>query len=160
MVLNAQAALRGSQAVVHNGETGVMTRAQPEKTVLVYDGGCPFCRHFAELSELRSGIPALEIVDGRADATLHQRLQHIGAPLSKGAVVLVGQRVLHGADAIHWLCAQMQPSAPLLRLLSRLLGDQQRSRRLYPLLLLARRAALACRGLPLDPADQPIGRPR
>lgn len=137
-----------------------MGRAQPETTVLVYDGGCPFCRHFAQLSELRSGIPALQIVDGRADATLLQRLQQIGTPLSRGAVVLVGERVLHGADAIHWLCAQMQPSTPLLKLLSRLLGEQQRSRRLYPLLLLARRLALACKGLPLDPADQAIGCPR
>ena len=42
---------------------------------LVYDGGCPFCRHFAELSELRSGIAGLEIRDGRADAELRRRLQ-------------------------------------------------------------------------------------
>lgn len=137
-----------------------MARAQPETTVLVYDGGCPFCRHFAELSELRSGIPALQIVDGRADQAMHQRLQKSGAPLRNGAVVLVGERILHGAEAIHWLCAQMQPSTPLLQLLSRLLGHTERSRRLYPLLLLARRVALACRGLPLDPADQPTWRSR
>ena len=34
---------------------------------LVFDGGCPICRHFAELSELRSGIPGLVIRDGRTD---------------------------------------------------------------------------------------------
>ena len=46
-----------------------MKDAIAQKTaVLVFDGGCPFCRHFAELSELRSGIAGLEIRDGRADA--------------------------------------------------------------------------------------------
>jgi hypothetical protein len=45
----------------------------------------------------------------------------------------------------------MQPSGPLLELLAPLLATPQRSRRLYPLLLLARRAALGLRGLPLDP---------
>jgi hypothetical protein len=42
--------------------------------VLVFDGGCPFCRHFAEVSELRSGIAGLTIVDGRADGNLRQSL--------------------------------------------------------------------------------------
>ncbi|MBM5801323.1 MAG: DUF393 domain-containing protein [Cyanobacteria bacterium K_DeepCast_35m_m2_023] len=123
--------------------------------VLVYDGGCPFCRHFAERSELCSGIAQLQIVDGRADRAMHQRLVAMRVPMRDGAVVLVGEQVLHGAEAIQWLCGQMQPSDALLALLSGLLRSRQRSQRLYPLLLLARRAALTLRGLPLDPGDQP-----
>jgi hypothetical protein len=119
--------------------------------LLVFDGGCPFCRHFAELSELRSGIPDLRIHDGRADAPLRQRLNAGGWALRDGAVLLVGDQVLHGAAAIQWLCARMTPSAALLRLLAPLLAGPARARRLYPLLLLARRAALAARGLPVDP---------
>jgi hypothetical protein len=45
----------------------------------------------------------------------------------------------------------MEPSAPLLRLLSPLFAERNRARRLYPLLLGARRLALGLRGLPLDP---------
>jgi predicted DCC family thiol-disulfide oxidoreductase YuxK len=122
--------------------------------VLVFDGGCPFCRHFAELSELRSGIPGLRIRDGRADHQLRRQLAAQGAPLRNGAVLLVDDQVLHGAAAIQWLCAQMTPSAALLRLLAPLLATTPQAERLYPLLLLARRCALAVRGLPLDP-DQP-----
>jgi hypothetical protein len=117
--------------------------------VLVFDGGCVFCRHFAELSELRSGIPGLQIRDGRSDHQLRRQLEASGAPLRDGAVLLVGDQVLHGAAAIQWLCARMTPSAALLRLLA-----PARAGRLYPLLLLARRCALAVRRLPLDP-DQP-----
>lgn len=119
--------------------------------VLVFDGGCPFCRHFAELSELRGGIPGLTIRDGRAETALRQELARRGFQLRDGAMVLDGERVLHGAAAITWLCERMAPSAALLRLLAPLLGDSRRSRELYPLLLLARRAALGLRRLPVDP---------
>ncbi len=128
--------------------------------LLVIDGGCVFCRHFAELSELRSGIPGLQIRDGRSDHALRRQLEQRGVLLRDGAIVVADNQLLHGAEAIAWLCAQMRPSAPLLELLVPLLATPQRSRRLYPLLLLARRAALALRGLPLDPnraADCPGG---
>ena len=111
-----------------------------------------FCRHFAELSELRSGIAGLTIRDGRADHTLRQLLNERGYRLRDGAVVLLGDRILHGAEAIQWLCERMTPSAALLQLLAPLLATPGRARRAYPLLLLARRLALAVRGLPLDPA--------
>ena len=124
--------------------------------VLVFDGGCPFCRHFAELAELRSGIPNLVIRDGRSDHELRRQLRQQGWDLSRGAVVLAEGRVLHGAEAIQWICSRLEPSAPLLQLLGPLLATPGRAKRLYPMLLLARRLALAVRGLPLDP-DQPAG---
>lgn len=124
--------------------------------MLVFDGGCLFCRHFAQLSELRSGIPGLQIRDGRADHALRRQLARRGYALSDGAVLLVGDRVWHGAEAIQWLCARMTPSAALLQLLAPLLATPARARRLYPLLLLARRGALALRGLPLDPELTPV----
>ena len=120
--------------------------------VLVFDGGCLFCRHFAELSELRSGIPGLQIRDGRADQALREQLERRGYRLRDGAMVLDGEQILHGAEAIAWLCRRMTPSAALLHLLAPLLADSRRARVMYPLLLVARRLALSLRGLPLDPA--------
>ena len=124
--------------------------------VLVFDGGCVFCRHFAELSALRSGIPELQIRDGRDDQDLRHQLAQRGFCLTDGAMVLVGDQVLHGAEAITWLCARMNPSPGLLQLLTPLFADAPRTLRLYPLLLLARRVALVARGLPVDP-DQDQG---
>lgn len=126
----------------------------PPLLLLVYDGGCPFCRHFALSSELRGGIPDLHIVDGRADTRLRRDLRERGLALAEGAVLLQGDRAWHGAEAVQHLCGLMLPSDPLLRLLVPLFNGASRSARLYPLLLGARRLALALKGLPLDP-DRP-----
>ncbi len=125
--------------------------------MLVFDGGCPFCRHFAELSELRSGIPGLRIRDGRGDGALREALAQRGFHLRDGAMVIDGVRVWHGAAALHWLCSRMEPSAALLRVLAPLMADGPRSQRLYPLLLLARRLALGLKGLPVDPGAESPG---
>lgn len=114
---------------------------------LVYDGGCPFCRSFAATSELRGGLPELEILDGRADQLLRQGLFRQGFDLADGAILIEGDKIWHGADAVNRLCEQMRPSDGLLKLLTGLFADRGRSQRLYPLLLVARRLALALQGL-------------
>ena len=40
-------------------------REMKEKLVFIYDGYCPFCNKFAELLELKSNVPALQIKDAR-----------------------------------------------------------------------------------------------
>jgi len=125
-----------------------------DNPVLVFDGGCPFCRHFAELCELRSGIAGLTIRDGRSDNDLRQQLAAQGFHLADGAMLLVGNQVLHGSDAVAWVCSRMQTGDLLLQLLSRLLRKRERAQQIYPALLLARQTALAIKGLPVDP-DRP-----
>ena len=128
---------------------------QPEHLRLVFDGGCPFCRCFAELSELKGGLPQLEIIDGRANDQLRQALKAQGYPLSGGAVLMVelegDTRMFHGPAAVALLCGQLRPSGELLGLLKMVFASRERTERLYPLLLWARRLALGWRGLPVDP---------
>jgi predicted DCC family thiol-disulfide oxidoreductase YuxK len=118
---------------------------------LVYDGGCPFCRQFALATELTGGIPQLELRDGRADHDLRSALKARGLDLARGAVLLDGDQAWHGAEAISELCRRRAPSGPLLQLLRGLFAVPSRTRRIYPLLLLARRLALQWKGLPEDP---------
>ena len=119
--------------------------------VLVYDGGCPFCRHFALRSELVGGVPDLEIRDGRSDHPLRAQLGARGLDLARGAVLLEGDQAWHGSAAIAELCGRMRPSDPLLTLLRHVFAAPPRSRQLYPVLLWARRLALQWQGLPEDP---------
>jgi predicted DCC family thiol-disulfide oxidoreductase YuxK len=126
-------------------QDGVMT------VVLVYDGGCPFCRHFALRSELVGGVPGLAIRDGRADQALRRALKARGFNLARGAVLLEGDQAWYGAEAIAELCRRLQPSDPLLVVLRQLFAAPPQARRLYPLLLWARRMALQWKALPEDP---------
>ena len=118
---------------------------------LVYDGGCPFCRHFALRSELVGGVPELEIRDGRSEQLLRAQLKARGFNLANGAVLLDDDQAWHGAEAIAELCRRLQPSDPLLALLRQLFAAPPQARRVYPLLLWARRLALQWKGLPEDP---------
>ena len=122
---------------------------------LIYDGGCPFCREFALRSELQAGVPNLRIVDGRADHTTRHELNALGLFLSNGAILIEGEQKWHGSEAIAELSRRMKPSDPLLRVLTKLFGDNQRSALAYPALLAARRLALATRGLSVDPDQTP-----
>ena len=135
---------------------------RPARLQLVFDGGCPFCRYFAELSELKGGLPQLEIIDGRTNNQLRRALKAQGYPLSEGAVLMVERdgdthggageiQVFHGPAAVALLCGQLRPSPGLLRLLKAVFASRKRTESLYPLLLWARRLALGCRGLPVDP---------
>ena len=124
---------------------------------LIYDGGCPFCREFALRSELKAGVPNLRIVDGRTDHHIRRELNALGLPLSNGAILIEGDQKWHGSEAIAELSRRMKPSDPLLRVLAKLFGDNQRSALAYPALLAARRLALATRGLSVDPDQAPSG---
>ena len=66
--------------------------------IFIYDGQCPFCKHFAELIELKSNLPDIQIKDARKDS--------IGIPNDydmdiNGAILLKGNEMFQGAKAIN-----------------------------------------------------------
>ena len=119
--------------------------------VFVFDGDCPFCNHFAELSELKSGIQSLQIRDGRKDLPLLRDLAKKGFNLRNGAILIDGENIFHGAEAIQWICSRMNPSGDLLKVISPIMSNKRRVRILYPFLLFARRIALTIKGISVDP---------
>lgn len=118
---------------------------------LVYDGGCLFCRAFALRAELKGGLPDLTIRDGRGDQELLQELAQHGLQLTRGAVLIQGHQYWHGSAAIAEISRRMNPSDPLLALLSKLFANKARAEIFYPGLLAARWLALGLRGLPVNP---------
>ena len=120
---------------------------------LVYDGDCPFCSAFAQRAELTGGLPELDIRDGRTDHTLRAELASRGYRLANGAMLIEQGRIWHGSAAIAELHRRMQPSDALLQVLQGLFKQDDRARRMYPLMLLARRIALAVKGCPVDPDE-------
>ena len=119
------------------------------KLVFLYDGECPFCNHFSELLELRSGLPELTIKDARDNLPEMKSLLERGYDLDNGAILLKGDEVLHGAHAINWICSQItKPSDELLKLIALTFSSKLRTNVIFPLLILTRRILLLVKGVP------------
>ena len=116
------------------------------KLLFVYDGECPFCNQFAELLELKSNLPNIQIKDAR----LNPKELPDGYDMDlNGAILIKDGEILHGAIAINWLCSNIDnPSGSLLRLLSMTFSSSRRAYLIFPFLLIARRILLFIKGVP------------
>ena len=119
------------------------------KLVLIYDGDCPFCNKFAELIELKSGLPNLTVKNARDNKLEMKELYLKGYDIDQGAILLKNDEIFHGASAINWICSQIkQPSDSLLRVLSITFMNKKRTNLLFPFLLIGRRIILSLKGIP------------
>ena len=128
-----------------------------DKNLFIYDGECPFCNHFAQLLELKSSLPEFEILDGRKNLGLLSQLYNKGYDLNKGAILISNENVLHGADAINWICSEIkEPSDSLLEFLRIIFASNKRTNFLFPLLLWGRRLSLTLKGKVWKPVSETI----
>ena len=126
-----------------------------EKSLFIYDGECPFCNHFAQLLELKSTITSLEILDGRENLALLTKLYKQGYDLNRGAILINKGNILHGADAINWICSEInEPSDSLLEVLRVIFKSNKRTRFLFPILLWGRRLSLSLKGKVWKPVGE------
>ena len=118
-----------------------------DKSLFIYDGQCPFCNHFAQLLELKSSLPEFEIIDGRKNLALLSQLYEQGYDLNNGAILVNNENIMHGGDAINWICSQIkEPSDSLLEVLRIIFISNKRTNFLFPFLLWGRRLSLTFKG--------------
>ena len=126
-----------------------------DKILFIYDGECPFCNRFAQLLELKSSLPTLEILDGRTDLALLTRLYSKGYNLNKGAILIKDKEIMHGADAINWICSEIkEPSNSLLEILRIIFSSDKRTNLFFPFLLWGRRLLLTLKGKVWEPVNE------
>ena len=114
----------------------------------IYDGECPFCNHFAELLQIKSKVKNISILDARKNLITTNSLLHKGYDIDKGAILLKGDDIFHGAEAINTICNQINnPSGRLLKLLSNIFKSNKRTKLLFPFLVRARRFVLISKGV-------------
>ena len=125
-----------------------------DKILFIYDGECPFCNYFAQLLELKSSLPTLEIVDGRKELSLLTRLYSKGYDLNNGAILIKNEEIMHGADAISWICSEIkEPSNSLLEILRIIFSSNKRTNLFFPFLLWGRRFLLTLKGKVWEPVN-------
>lgn len=116
------------------------------KLVFIYDGQCPFCNHFAQLIEIKSGIRNLEIKNAREMPSALPKGYDMD---QSGAILFVDNEMLFGSSAINYICKQIKdPSDTLLEILRIVFKSRMKTRLLFPLLLFARRVSLCFKGVP------------
>ncbi len=126
-----------------------------EKSLFIYDGECPFCNYFAQLVELKSSLPGIEILDGRKNLSLLSQLYKQGYDLNNGAILINNGKIMHGADAINWICSEIkEPSDSLLEVLRILFTSNKRTNLLFPFLLWSRRLSLTLKGKVWQPVSE------
>ena len=117
------------------------------KLVFIYDGQCPFCNHFAELLELKSNLPNIQIKDARDNPPEIPKGYDMDI---KGAILINNNEILSGANAINYICSNInKPSNSLLLILSLVFSSNYRTNFIFPFLIIARRIALLFKGVPL-----------
>jgi len=125
------------------------------KILFIYDGECPFCNHFAQLLELKSSLPELEVLDGRKNLVLLSQLYKQGYDLNKGAILINNDNIKYGADAINWICSEIkEPSDSLLEILRIIFISNKRTNFLFPILLWGRRLSLTFKGKVWRPVSE------
>ena len=126
-----------------------------DKSLFIYDGECPFCNHFAQLLELKSSLTELEILDGRKNLALLSQLYNQGYDLNKGAILIRNENIMHGGDAINFICSEIkEPSDNLLEVLRIIFTSINRTKFLFPLLLWGRRLSLILKGRVWQPVSE------
>lgn len=116
------------------------------KLVFIYDGQCPFCNQFAELLELKSNLPNIQVKNARENPSEVPQGYDMDV---MGAILLVDGKMMTGANAINWICSQIKdPSNSMLKVLSVVFTSSQRTKWVFPFLLIARRISLFYKGVP------------
>ena len=117
------------------------------QTLFIYDGECTFCNHFAHLLDLRNSLPGLQILNGREHLEKLTSLYNQGYDLNNGAILINDGKIMHGSEAINWICSELkEPNDSLLELLRIIFSSKKRSKLLFPFLLLSRRILLTLKG--------------
>lgn len=114
--------------------------------VVIYDGDCPFCTNFVKLQNLRKNVGKVELVDARSGDPRVAEMQRLGHDLDEGMVVLYGEQIYYGSDAVALMSTLTGARWGVGRLTARLLRNKKRSAFLYPSMKFGRRIVLTLLG--------------
>ena len=117
-----------------------------DKTLLVYDGDCPFCSKYAELVRFKKAAGEVQIINAREHPEVVKEFSDRGYDLDKGMGLKMDGRYYHGADALNHIALMSTGSGLFNSFTAAVFKSKIASAILYPVLKAARRAALIMKG--------------
>jgi predicted DCC family thiol-disulfide oxidoreductase YuxK len=121
-------------------------RQNPEPTIIVYDGECPFCSSYVELVSLKESIGAVELKNARDGGPEVEKIIASGFDLDEGMVLLYEGTYYHGAACLHMITLLSAPETTFNRICRMLFRSERMAKILYPVLRAGRNAILRLLG--------------
>lgn len=109
---------------------------------VIYDGGCPVCRLFAQRLRLPQSAGRCALVDARADPEQRRALAAAGFDLEQGFAVIASDTCRTGADAAHALAKLHAGTGLADKIVLWCFGTRRRAGLTYPLFRACRRFLL------------------
>ena len=113
---------------------------------LVYDKQCPACNYYCNLVRIGESVGNLVLVDAREPSTFMDEITAAELDIDQGMVLIVGDRMYYGVDAIHALSIMGTRSGVFNRVTYWCFKSKAVSSVLYPILRAARNLLLKILG--------------
>lgn len=113
---------------------------------LVYDKQCPACSYYCRMVRIRDTVGNLVLVDAREPSSYMDDITAAGLDIDQGMVLIVGDRMYYGSDAIHALAIMGTRSGFFNRFSYWCFKSRPVSRVLYPVLRAGRNLLLKILG--------------
>lgn len=113
---------------------------------LVYDEQCPACSYYCNTVRIRESVGNLVLIDAREPSAHMDEVTAAGLDIDRGMVLVVGERMYYGADAIHALAIMGTRSGLFNRVTSWCFRSKTVSRITYPVLRAGRNLLLKVLG--------------
>lgn len=110
--------------------------------LLVYDRECPACDYYCSLARIRESFGRLVLVNARDGGPVMDEITAAGLDIDQGMVLMVGEELFYGSDAIHALSLISTRSGVFNRLTYALFGSKKAAAFLYPILRFMRNLLL------------------
>ncbi|MGH8496230.1 MAG: DCC1-like thiol-disulfide oxidoreductase family protein [Gammaproteobacteria bacterium] len=113
---------------------------------LIYDRQCPFCDRYSRLIGIRKAVGDLELVDARQPGPGMERVTALGLDIDQGMVLIVGDEIYYGSDAMHALALMSSRSGSFNRVNHWIFRSRTLAGLLYPLMRSCRNLLLKLMG--------------
>jgi predicted DCC family thiol-disulfide oxidoreductase YuxK len=113
---------------------------------LIYDKECPACTYYCETVRIRESVGNLILIDAREPSPIMDEITAAGLDTDQGMVLIVGDRMYYGVDAIHALSIMGTRSGVFNRVAYWCFRSKAVSSVLYPILRAGRNLLLKILG--------------
>lgn len=112
------------------------------KTLMIYDGDCPFCTRFVAWQSLRASVGPVDMLNARDGGEYISVLWDAGYDFNEGMVLIWNDQIFHGDDCVHRLALLSSRSGVFNKLNSVIFKSPRISALLYPVLRTGRNITL------------------